>query len=146
MSILVREINLAPQEGPIELLGKVKTCKSFAEADRILAAWSRLVPHTARHGYRTSFRILFEDGEEYSGTYGLRSHQDEMPCLAWHVNSMLLFYAGLKKPANLSDVQYETFLSVQERSRDEVLAYMRKYDFGLPEAEPEGAVPAIQHS
>ncbi len=68
--VKVKAIVITRQGGPIESYYDV-VLGNWAETDAILKLWAKTAPNT---GYYDTchFRIFFEDGNTYSGTYRLR--------------------------------------------------------------------------
>jgi hypothetical protein len=85
--VKVKTIVITRLDGPIEnsydvVLGK------WVETDLILKYWAKTAPSG---GYYDSchFRVLFEDGNTYSGTYRLRQHDAFLKdLLARHINKI----------------------------------------------------------
>jgi hypothetical protein len=105
--IKARKITIDCAEGPNFLQGP-KTTSSFEEADHLLY-------QIAEHGpdigyYKTDFSITFEDGTVYEGRFDVYRWDRERPDLRKHVREFVEFYAGLRKPARLTDKQYQTII------------------------------------
>jgi hypothetical protein len=68
--VKVKAIVITRQGGPIECYYDV-VLGNWAESDAILKLWARTAPNTGYYD-TCNFRIFFEDGNTYSGTYRLR--------------------------------------------------------------------------
>lgn len=67
--IAIENIAITRAEGPSELCGRTEIVVSFEEADAILRKWA---PSVYGNGSdKCDFRIAFEDGFVWSGTYPL---------------------------------------------------------------------------
>lgn len=107
--IHVKSITITRAEGTIEEVDRPKTISSFEEADRVLREWSETAPKEL--GYdKCDFTITYEDGETYKGRYDLKHWATEYPNLGKHVREFLTFHAGKRKPAWMTEEQYESFL------------------------------------
>lgn len=105
--IRARKIMVNCAEGPTFLLGP-KTAYSFDDADLLL--W-RIAQHGPDLGYyKTDFAIEFEDGTVYEGRFDVARWDRAQPDLRKHVREFVQFYAGLRKPAHLTDRQYQTII------------------------------------
>lgn len=124
--IKARKIMIDCAEGPNSLMG-LKTASSFEDADRLL--WG-----IAKHGpsigyYKTDFVITFEDGTVYEGRFDVYRWDHERPYLRKHVREFVEFYAGLRKPARLTDKQYQTIIQRPGASApDQYKAFLEKYE------------------
>jgi hypothetical protein len=68
--VKVKAIVISRQGGPIEGYYDV-VLGNWAESDAILKLWARTAPNTGYYD-TCNFKIIFEDGNTYSGTYRLR--------------------------------------------------------------------------
>jgi hypothetical protein len=68
--VRVKAIIITRQGGPIESYYEVMV-GTWAESDAILKLWARTAPNTGYYD-TCNFRIVFQDGNSYSGTYRLR--------------------------------------------------------------------------
>jgi hypothetical protein len=122
----VRKVTIDCAEGPNFILGP-KTASSFEEADRLL--W-KIAEHGPDLGYyKTDFAITFEDGSVYEGRFDVERWDKGHPDLRKHVREFVEFYAGLRKPAHLTDKQYQTI--VQRAGADgpnEYKAFLANYE------------------
>lgn len=103
----VRKITIDCAEGPDFLLGP-KTSFSFEDADRLLR---KIAEHGPDLGYyKTDFVIEFENDDTYEGRFDVERLDRGLPDLRKHVREFVSFYAGLRKPAHLTDKQYQTII------------------------------------
>ena len=68
--VKVKAIVITREGGPIEGYYDV-VLGNWAESDAILKLWARTAPNTGYYD-TCNFKILFQDGNSYSGTYRLR--------------------------------------------------------------------------
>jgi hypothetical protein len=80
--IRVKAIVINRQGGPIETFYDV-VLGNWAESDAILKLWAKTAPNT---GYYDNcvFRVFFEDGNVYSGSYHLKQHDSFLKDLLPH--------------------------------------------------------------
>ena len=85
-----KRIEIVRVEGPENLCGKVQVCKSWTDAATTL----RLSSSTVLAGTdKYDFKIIFEDGLEYAGFYGLKNWKEERADLARWVRRYMNWYA-----------------------------------------------------
>ncbi|HET6421218.1 MAG TPA: hypothetical protein VFG19_13745 [Geobacteraceae bacterium] len=70
--IRVKAIVITRQGGPIQSFYDVML-GNWAEADAILKLWAKTAPNTGYYD-NCEFRVIFEDGYLYSGSYHLKQH------------------------------------------------------------------------
>lgn len=99
----VKSIVLTRLEGPVPATGLEATAESYDQANAILLEWSDTAPINGGVD-KCRFCVTFEDGETYSGTYGLK-HWDAAPFLSLkqHIRSYCRHQAGLQRPEHVSD-------------------------------------------
>lgn len=142
--IPVKTITITRAEGPSHLCDRPLTVTSWALANAVLMGNSATAPE--KGGYdKHDFKVVFEDGQEYSGRYDLVHHRVELPRLDRHVLDFCGFMAGWKKPAHLSDEAWErtkrtTISRFEQATVDNFRQLLRAYD--IPGAD--SIVPALE--
>lgn len=125
--IKVKSIRLVRAEGPAEECDKPQTVSSWLEANRVLRQWSETAPREG--GYdKCDFTITYEDGETYEGRYDLKHWSCEPPDLAEHVRGFVTFHAGRRKPAWMTDEEYESRLPSIKKPEFE--HFLEHYEIG----------------
>lgn len=122
--IKVKRITVQCAEGP-SYLCHLKTASNFEEANSLLRAISNDGPDLGY--YKTDFVIEFENGDTYEGRFDVYrwDNPDKEPIdLQGHVRRFVQFYAGLRKPDRLTEVQYKTIIS---RGGGESVAKFREF-------------------
>jgi hypothetical protein len=84
--VKVKAIVITRQGGPIETYYDV-VLGNWAESDAILKLWARTAPNNGCYD-TCNFRIFFEDGNSFSGTYRLRQPDILKNLLAHHIGKV----------------------------------------------------------
>lgn len=80
--IKVKAIVITRQGGPIQFFYDV-VLGNWAETDAILKLWAKTAPNTGYYD-NCEFRVFFEDGNVYSGSYHLKQHDTFLKDLLPH--------------------------------------------------------------
>lgn len=80
--IKVKAIVITRQGGPIQSFYDV-VLGNWSESDVILRLWAKTAPNTGYYD-NCEFRIFFEDGYVYSGSYHLKQHDTFLKDLLPH--------------------------------------------------------------
>lgn len=109
--------------------------RPWDEANAHLLRMSATAPKDGTYD-KTDFTVTYEDGETHEGRYDLKPHSVEVPDLAKHVRDFLQFYAGLRKPAHMTQERYDAFLAQPStrKHHEECKAFLETYEIGTPEA------------
>lgn len=124
MKASVTGIVLERAEGPTALCGKPRRVASFTEADAILREWAKTAPQGG--GYdKTDFVVTFANGETYTGRYDLvRDDETRSRLLQNHMTESLSFYAGLRRPAHMTEARYQAFLAQADDDKAAAMAFL----------------------
>jgi len=136
--IPVERIEITRAEGLVALCGKTETAASFEEANRILVRWSSTVYGRGTEG--CDFRIVFADGKEYNGTYGLARNPEGPTDLGAHVRDML----GLVLSDDPERANFRKFIDKDGSKRAAALEFVKAYDVPSPIALPEIEAPSLR--
>lgn len=125
------KITIDRAEGPSNLCGP-KTFEGpnvWAQAQRCIDEICETAPKTG--GYdKTDFKVIFADGEEYTGRIDL-SHPSyekrDITNLADHIAQHCHFHLGLWRPSHMSVDQYRDFLAQMRRFHPEIDADLRRF-------------------
>jgi hypothetical protein len=103
----VKKITITRAEGPMpgvhvgpdgRLVGFPEaTVSGWVEAAGVLARWSTTAPKGGAYD-KCDFKITFEDGETYEGTYDLKHFSEERASLKDHVRKFVGCYSTLLRP------------------------------------------------
>jgi hypothetical protein len=85
------------------------TVYSFAEADQVIKQIAAKAPNNGAY-HKTSFRIEWEDGQTYEGRIDVQRKHIFGYSLSQHVKDYAKYRAGMKKPSNYSQEEYESLL------------------------------------
>lgn len=124
-------ITIERAEGPCDLCGTPRVFKGpncWATANAWLLSQSNTFPPSG--GYdKHDFKVLFEDGFEYEGRLDCKhaTCADNDLDVAGHVASFVLFYAGRRCPAHMTQDRYEAFLSRQQDEVAEAVEFLATY-------------------
>ena len=80
--IKVKAVVITRMGGPIASYYDV-VLGTWDEADAIMKLWAKVAPNNGYYD-TCNFRIIFEDGNSYSGTYRLRQHDAFLKSLLPH--------------------------------------------------------------
>lgn len=109
MAIKVVKVDLERVEGRID----ERFAASFSSveaAERLLALWARTAPDDGTYD-RTDFLVTFEDGETYGGRIDLQRQHEEGYSILGHIRDEVAFYAGVARPAHMTEKEYAAFLA-----------------------------------
>lgn len=122
-----KSITITRAEGPSHLCDIPQHAESWTAANHILLSNAGSAPKGG--GYdKHDFKVVFENGVEYTGRYDLQ-HREEDPCdLAGHVRQFLQWIAF--------DERAKTLCGATEI--EDARLFLRAYDVG------QGAVPLIE--
>lgn len=129
----VKSITLSLGEGPIAMCDKPKVFSTWATAEKQLRDWSYSACYKGMLGcLKTDFKIVYEDDQEYKGTYELRHGDGEIANLAAHVRSYLEFMTGRKCPPHLRQEQYDGYIKayVKDEGKRDAEQFLRDYQIG----------------
>jgi hypothetical protein len=129
MKIAVKSVKVARAEGMAhECI--TETVATLAAATDLLRRWSHTAPKTG--GYdKCDFWIEYEDGQVYEGRFDMKYMLADEESLEKHVQSHLMFIAGLWMPSHLTRKKYEDYL--RHVGHDEcrnTRAFLENYDVG----------------
>ncbi len=133
MQIKVRQITTGFSELPE---AENKVFYSWKEANDFFRRVNDKVIELKKRGkmlgyYKTDFKILFDDGEEYAGRYDIGADE---PNLSSHVQRFCLIYSGQLRPSHFTDEIWAQFK--QDSCTPEVVMqatkFLNKYDLGKP--------------
>jgi Large polyvalent protein associated domain 25 len=105
--IKLKSITFLWSESPVIEDGH--TVKTFAEADQVIKQIAAKAPNDGTYD-KTSFRIEWEDGQTYEGRVDVQRKHIFDYSLSQHVKDYALYRAGMKKPSNYSQEEYESLL------------------------------------
>ena len=118
----VGKIEVTRAEGPVSgttyPVGKTVTVKTFAETDRVLRAIA-LDKHMRHSGCydKVDFVIHYKDGRTYSGRFDCEcGTRFENTPLASHIQALVDFVTGKKKPSWMTDELWEEAKENERRS------------------------------
>jgi hypothetical protein len=130
MKIAVKEVKVTRAEGPThECI--TRTVASLDEATSMLRRWSFSAPKNG--GYdKCDFWITFADGEVYAGRFDMTYDLEGEGSLQEHVQSHLMFIAGLHRPLHMDAEKYTRYIRqhVGDDNARSARAYMETYDLG----------------
>jgi hypothetical protein len=112
------------------------TVSTFAEADQIIRKIAYHAPDNGAYD-KTAFKLVFEDGQTYSGRYDVQYKDRINGSLSKHVKDFVRFSAGLEKPSHMSQRDWENLI---RDSKADWLEFYNNYlleDITQPEPEPE---------
>jgi hypothetical protein len=125
------KIAITRAEGPTELCrqGKVFEGPDCWEA---ASSWLFSQGHTfpATGGYdKHDFEVIWDDGETYEGRLDCQHPDCKNPDLdvAEHVRDFLELYAGIWRPAHLTNEQWTTFLKWNDKDRPAFVKFLSEY-------------------
>jgi hypothetical protein len=127
--IKIKSIWLNRAEGPhIECYDL--TVANMKQANDVLTKWSKTAPIDGSID-KVDFRISWENGNIYEGTYGLQSNKVVQPNLAKHVIDFIAFHIGLHTPKHLTAIQHKEYLqrSMTEDDTAKMWELFTEYSF-----------------
>lgn len=111
-------------EGPTELC-KSYTFSNVPSAEAYLRKGAYTAPATG--GYdKHDFKITFSDGDTYEGRIDLERKHVAGYSIRDHVIGYMKFLAGERKPAHMTEREYQSFLT-RTGSQDEAKAWLNTY-------------------
>lgn len=131
--IRVKSITVTRAEGLIEEVGKPQTVSEdniWEKANKVLLDWSRTAPKDCHTYDKCDFIITYEDGETYKGRYDLKHLICEYPDLGQHVKDFVTFHAGQRKPAWMTDEQYQNVMKLShiQEMKPEFERFLKNYE------------------
>lgn len=99
---------------------------TFADAQHQLLLWASFAPLGGAYD-KIDFRVTWADGETYTGRYDLVHSSVAMPSLQGHIRGSLEFYAGIARPAHLSDDTYRAFVNRDPETRAQAESFLATY-------------------
>lgn len=85
------------------------TVTTFAEANEIIR---QIGSAKESQGYdKTAFKLIFEDGQEYTGRYDVMKKDAYNGDLSKHVTDFVMFSAGLKQPTHMSYEDWQNLIN-----------------------------------
>lgn len=132
-------IRLERWEGLVDECGQPVTVGSFAEADRVLLAWSETAPEHGGYN-KCGFLITWPDGDTYEGRFDLVHHRRERPSLRDHISGQAEFWLGTGCPMHMGEQEYQDVISrATEETRAQwsaVLDLLRLHAAYFPRTQP----------
>lgn len=121
--VRIKKITITRGEGPSELCGIQHCATTWEQANRILKCMAQSVPDDGGYEY-TDFRIEFNNGEEFRGSYELKQQDVQYGDLYRKVKDFCEFYAGKCEPlpAHIkSDTVYQQLIRKHKQAFHEFL-------------------------
>jgi hypothetical protein len=141
MKTPIVSIKLNRGEGPSSECGKPVTVDSWEAAHTTLLAWSMTAPRTG--GYdKVDFWLAYRDGYVYQGRFDMKYllvDGKNRQSLEEHVQSFLLFNAGLYCPSHLTEEKYRDCVKRMADGMGGVDAFrdhIASYDLGAEVVKP----------
>ena len=128
--IRVQSITLTRAEGPAEECDKPQTVTDWPEADKVLLQWAKTAPQDCKTYDKCDFTVTYKDGETYKGRYDLKHRRCEFPDLGKHVRDFVTFHAGQRKPAWMTDEQYQNVMKMShiQEMKPEFERFLKNYE------------------
>ena len=130
--IRVESIELIRAEGPVPLdpPRKLSRDKMWEQADKVLHDWSNTAPRDCKTYDKCDFVITYQDSETYKGTYDLKHWLCQFPDLGKHVREFVTFHAGRRKPAWMTDEQYQNVMGMPhiQEMKPEFERFLKNYE------------------
>lgn len=126
----VQSITLTRAEGPSAECDKPQAVTGWQEADMVLKRWAETAPKDCQTYDKCDFTITYSDGETYTGRYDLKNWLCEFPDLGKHVRDFVTFHAGQRKPAWMSDEQYQRVMNMPhiQELKPEFERFLKDYE------------------
>lgn len=97
----------------------------FALANKVVRAWSATAPCSGGY-HKVDFVVTFEDGEQYEGRIDLTRFATVD--IAKHMVDYLTFYAGVRRPSNITAESYERFILARGDKRTACIEFLGTYE------------------
>jgi hypothetical protein len=112
-----------------------KSAKSIEEANKMLREATHTAPKLGYH--KTDCKIIYDDGMDYTARIDLHHSSQEQEGrngvvnLGQHIYDHIMFYAGLRKPAHLTEEQYSSVLGwTKPTEKTAMQEFLANYDIG----------------
>lgn len=117
---------------------------AWKQANSWLMHRAAMLPHDMMGYLKHDFTIRWQDGYEYKGRYDLEPLHGtgDFEGLDAHIRNHVLFHAGLRRPAHMTEEKYAEYLKAftKPEQRAEYAAWIDKYQVGEELTQPSSGV------